>query len=270
MQKMIKRALSLLLVACCAFSTVACQGEAVANNGALNDSVNNSIDSINSSTPPMACTEHNFKSQILKEAACGEKGSQILTCENCGVYYVEDIPGLDHEYTSKVTREPTKTMDGIRTYTCTRGCGASYREDIPRFKPSIDTGGYFRVDENGEAGTLRFENFFKYYEKDGYINYSEYNRLIYVSHDWSSVHLRICYEHFSEPFPEYRMKFFLQLYKGCYGHLHEGGELVCEQEYSKEDEGSWSMDVFFEFTEPLEDDVSYVIKFAKVEVISLE
>ena len=43
----------------------------------------------------------------------------------------EIIPALGHNYTSEVTLEPTCTTEGIRTYICSNGCGATYTEVIP-------------------------------------------------------------------------------------------------------------------------------------------
>lgn len=40
-------------------------------------------------------------------------------------------PALGHNYTSKVTTEPTTDREGVRTYTCDR-CGHSYTESIPK------------------------------------------------------------------------------------------------------------------------------------------
>lgn len=50
---------------------------------------------------------------------------------------VIDAPVHNHNYTSKVTKEPTCTETGIRTYTC--DCGDSYTEDIPMVPHSMKT-----------------------------------------------------------------------------------------------------------------------------------
>lgn len=52
------------------------------------------------------------------------------TCSVCGETETQEIPALGHDYTSVITREPTCTTPGERTYTCTR-CGKGYTEDIP-------------------------------------------------------------------------------------------------------------------------------------------
>lgn len=54
-------------------------------------------------------------------------------CTDCGVKIKTGTatPALGHNYTSKVTTEPTTDREGVRTYTCTN-CGHSYTESIPK------------------------------------------------------------------------------------------------------------------------------------------
>ena len=54
-------------------------------------------------------------------------------CTDCGVKIKTGTatPALGHNYTSKVTTEPTTDREGVRTYTCDR-CGHSYTESIPK------------------------------------------------------------------------------------------------------------------------------------------
>jgi len=53
-------------------------------------------------------------------------------CESCGKEFVAQrvVDALGHNYGSTVTQKATCTVDGVRTYTCTR-CGDSYTEAIP-------------------------------------------------------------------------------------------------------------------------------------------
>lgn len=53
-------------------------------------------------------------------------------CTDCGVKIKTGTatPALGHNYTGKVTTEPTTDREGVRTYTCDR-CGHSYTESIP-------------------------------------------------------------------------------------------------------------------------------------------
>ena len=61
-----------------------------------------------------------------------EAGYTQHTCSRCNDSYNDNFtPAIghsDHTYTDKVTKEPTCTEDGIRTYTCS--CGETYTETI--------------------------------------------------------------------------------------------------------------------------------------------
>ncbi|MDD6798657.1 MAG: hypothetical protein PUE71_10270 [Clostridia bacterium] len=54
-------------------------------------------------------------------------------CKDCGVKTKTGTvtPALGHNYTGKVTTEPTTDREGVRTYTCDR-CKHSYTESIPK------------------------------------------------------------------------------------------------------------------------------------------
>lgn len=91
---------------------------------------------------------HSYTETITKEPTCTEEGEKTYTCE-CGDSYTEVIPATGHHYgdddkctdcgelnpehkhnyTETITKEPTCTEDGEKTYTC--DCGDSYTEVIP-------------------------------------------------------------------------------------------------------------------------------------------
>ncbi len=90
---------------------------------------------------------HNYVGEVKKEPTCTESGEKTYTCD-CGDSYVETIdptghhfekgecticgekdPDHEHNYTEVVTKQPTCTEDGEKTYTC--DCGDSYTEVIP-------------------------------------------------------------------------------------------------------------------------------------------
>ena len=90
---------------------------------------------------------HNYVGEVTKEPTCTEPGEKTYTCD-CGDSYTEEIPAKghhyengtctdcgdkdpnhEHKYTEKVTKEPTCTEEGEKTYTC--DCGDSYTEKIP-------------------------------------------------------------------------------------------------------------------------------------------
>lgn len=90
---------------------------------------------------------HNYVGEVTKEPTCTEKGEKTYTCD-CGDSYTEEIPAKghhfengectdcgekdpnhEHSYTETITKEPTCTEAGEKTYTC--DCGDSYTEEIP-------------------------------------------------------------------------------------------------------------------------------------------
>ena len=73
--------------------------------------------------------EHQYTGKVTKEPTCTEEGEKTYTCE-CGDSYTEKIPATGHNYTETITKEPTCTEEGEKTYTC-ENCGDSYTEKIP-------------------------------------------------------------------------------------------------------------------------------------------
>ena len=71
---------------------------------------------------------HDYAVEVTKEPTCTEEGEKTYTCE-CGDSYTEKIPAKGHHYKEEITKEPTCTEEGEKTYTC--GCGDSYTEKIP-------------------------------------------------------------------------------------------------------------------------------------------
>ena len=74
--------------------------------------------------------EHNYVRQE-RPATCTQDGFVKYVCA-CGSSYNEAVyPALGHAWDSgKVTKQPTATETGVRTYTCTR-CNATKTETIP-------------------------------------------------------------------------------------------------------------------------------------------
>ena len=74
--------------------------------------------------------EHNYVRQE-RPATCTQDGYVKYVCA-CGSSYNETVyPALGHDWDSgTVTKEPTATETGIRTYACTR-CGETKTESIP-------------------------------------------------------------------------------------------------------------------------------------------
>ena len=108
--------------------------------------------------------DHKFDDGEVTQAPTHEAvGEKKYTCSDCGYFYTEDIPALTehewgewvinkldeanthirfcicnesqtapHNFDDGVVTEPaTHTSKGIKTFTCTDGCGYSYTEEIP-------------------------------------------------------------------------------------------------------------------------------------------
>ena len=68
-----------------------------------------------------------------KEPTCTEPGSETSVCPEagCGKTFTREIPALGHSWDEgKVTKEPTETETGVKTFTCTR-CGETRTETMP-------------------------------------------------------------------------------------------------------------------------------------------
>ena len=70
---------------------------------------------------------HSYTSEVTKEPTCTETGVRTFSC-TCGDTYTEEIPAKGHTYSEKVV-SPTYTEDGYTLYTCD-SCGDSYRDNI--------------------------------------------------------------------------------------------------------------------------------------------
>ena len=73
---------------------------------------------------------HSYK-DVVTAPTCTEKGYTTHTCA-CGDSYVDTyVDALGHAWDNgKVTKEPTETETGVKTFTCTR-CSATKTESIP-------------------------------------------------------------------------------------------------------------------------------------------
>jgi len=81
---------------------------------------------------------HNYVEKITKEPTCTETGEKTYICD-CGDSYTEEIPAKGHSYTEEITKEPTCTEIGEKTFTCL-DCGDSYMEEIPATKHRYENG----------------------------------------------------------------------------------------------------------------------------------
>ena len=80
----------------------------------------------------------------LKEATCTQTGYTGDTyCTDCDklLGMGKELAALGHDYKATVTKQPTTTEEGIRTYTCTR-CNSSYTESIAKLPEEKHTHNY--------------------------------------------------------------------------------------------------------------------------------
>lgn len=87
------------------------------------------------------CEHENKELRDAVAASCTEDGYTGDTfCTDCNTKISSGtvITALGHSYKSKVTKEPTGTETGVRTYTCTR-CTHTYTEVIPKLDTPIVT-----------------------------------------------------------------------------------------------------------------------------------
>lgn len=71
---------------------------------------------------------HKYVSKVTKEPTCTEEGVRTYTCD-CGDTYTESIDMIEHNYKYEIVKQPTCIEEGLGKYTCT-GCGKSYTEII--------------------------------------------------------------------------------------------------------------------------------------------
>ena len=79
-----------------------------------------------------------------REATCTQTGYAGDTyCTDCDKLLStgKELAALGHDYKATVTKQPTTTEEGIRTYTCTR-CNSSYTESIAKLPEEKHTHNY--------------------------------------------------------------------------------------------------------------------------------
>lgn len=94
---------------------------------------------------PVPATGHMYGEWVItKDATTESEGSAKRTCSACSKIETKRLPKLDkgapshkHKYTSNITKEPTCSSTGIKTYTCS--CGDSYTDTLPKRNHSYTT-----------------------------------------------------------------------------------------------------------------------------------
>ena len=131
---------------------------------------------------PVAALGHQYK-KVTTPATCGAPGSVDNVCERCNdKQHVSDLPATgEHQWgEGVVTKEPTATETGIKTFTCTV-CSATKTEDIVK----VHTHDYTRLGEIVKESSCETEG-----ERWVYCNYEGCNERVLKpvpaigSHDW--------------------------------------------------------------------------------------
>lgn len=79
--------------------------------------------------------------ETKEDVKCGETADQTRTCKICGTVEKRTGEVVEHIWDNgKVTTEPTCTKDGVKTYTCTRGCGETKTDPIKALGHDLDEG----------------------------------------------------------------------------------------------------------------------------------
>ena len=101
--------------------------------------------------------EHSYdEGKVTKEPTCTEPGEKTYTCE-CGATKTEEIPALGHDYDEgKVTKEATCTEAGVKTYTCKRDSSHTKTEEIPALGHDYDEGKVTKEATCKEAGVKTY------------------------------------------------------------------------------------------------------------------
>lgn len=96
-----------------------------------------------------AIQEHLFHvKELIQEETCTNDEQALMQCPYCGVQYFNIVEANGHSWDSgTITKAPTATEEGIKTYTCTV-CGETKPEAIP---PVSAGTGYTPGDINGDG-----------------------------------------------------------------------------------------------------------------------
>ena len=71
---------------------------------------------------------HSYDTVTIREASCTQGGLVLHLCKDCGAFYTETTPTIDHDYEKHIVTA-TCTKAGYTEYKC-KNCGHSYITDI--------------------------------------------------------------------------------------------------------------------------------------------
>lgn len=119
------------------------------------DKGNYETESVEVSVTRSACDHANTELRNAKAASCQETGYTGDTyCKDCGELVASGMStaALGHSYTSKVTKNPTTTEEGVMTYTCDR-CGHSYTTSIAKLPDNSGKQDTDKSDKGDQTGS---------------------------------------------------------------------------------------------------------------------
>ncbi len=100
------------------------------------DKGNYEIESVSITITRSKCDHTHTEIRNQREATCTQTGYTGDTyCTDCDqlLRTGKELAALGHNYKATVTKQPTTTEEGVRTYTCTK-CGHSYTQSIAKIK----------------------------------------------------------------------------------------------------------------------------------------
>lgn len=108
------------------------------------DKGNYETESVSITITRSECDHIHTEIRNQREATCTQTGYTGDTyCTDCDklLGMGKELAALGHDYKATVTKQPTTTEEGIRTYTCTR-CNSSYTESIAKLPEEQHTHNY--------------------------------------------------------------------------------------------------------------------------------
>ena len=108
------------------------------------DKGNYETESVSITITRSECDHIHTEIRNQREATCTQTGYTGDTyCTDCDKLLStgKELAALGHDYKATVTKQPTTTEEGVRTYTCTR-CSSSYTESIAKLPEEQHTHNY--------------------------------------------------------------------------------------------------------------------------------
>ena len=108
------------------------------------DKGNYETESVSITITRRECDHTHTEIRNQREATCTQTGYAGDTyCTDCDKLMStgKELAALGHDYKATVTKQPTTTEEGVRTYTCTR-CSSSYTESIAKLPEEQHTHNY--------------------------------------------------------------------------------------------------------------------------------